>query len=388
MDIQKLKSLKFYNLIAPEENIKIDLSKQITVITGFNGSGKSACLSAIHQIVSMYSSNGRPFPRKDWAGSITVDNNFYNFYNFSCNSPDKTTYDEVSRILSSPLELEDAFHKAKDLLRPSFENKHVIKSREGFSLNYLSTSAEDIDIEEKGYFFKSILFMNENLSSSSKNEFEVDNDSLDSFSKKINIDKSLYSLLLDFSVQARVEKRLNEVYSEFVKKMFNVDKDFSSIKEALEENSDIENELLTLDRIKRDLNKSKNDLKEKPINTFMSILNSFFKETKREFFINDDGFLNLRCNYKNGKQIVVEWYSLSMGEKNLLTLLLLAFLNRKNEILFLLDEPDLSMHISWQKKFIKTISKLSPKSKFIVSTHSPAMIDNSLDIQFINLNSI
>lgn len=218
MDIQKLKSLKFYNLIAPEENIKIDLLKQITVITGFNGSGKSACLSAIHQVVSMYSDNGRPFPRNDWAGSITVDNDFYNFYSFSCNSPDKTTYDEVSGILSSPLELEEAFHKAKDLLKPSPTNKHIMKSREGFSLNYLSTSAQDLDIEKKGYFFKSILFMNENLSSSSKNEFEIDNDNLDSFSKKINIDKSLYSLLMDFSVQARVEKRLNEVYNEFVKK--------------------------------------------------------------------------------------------------------------------------------------------------------------------------
>ena len=153
------------------------------------------------------------------------------------------------------------------------------------------------------------------------------------------------------------------------------------------ENSEID-ELIKLEKIKKEITSSKNNLKDKPINSFMSILNSFFKETNREFFINKDGFLNLRCNYPDNKHLIIEWHSLSMGEKNLLTLLLLVFLNRQKEVLFLLDEPDLSMHISWQKRFIKTIAQLSPRSKFIISTHSPAMIDNSLNIQFMNLNSI
>src|SRR5699024_4574594 len=145
-------------------------------------------------------------------------------------------------------------------------------------------------------FIKSILFMNESLSSSEKGDFEADFDNLDSFSQEINIDKSLYSLLLEFSVQSRVEKKINEVYEDLIKKISNVGKDFSSIKEALSENSDIE-ELIKLEKIKKDINSSKNNLKDKPINTFMSILNSFFKETNREFFINKEGFLNLRCNY-------------------------------------------------------------------------------------------
>ncbi|MFN4150438.1 MAG: AAA family ATPase, partial [Candidatus Sericytochromatia bacterium] len=307
---------------------------------------------------------------------------------YTCHRPEEVNHDEVKMILAdSTQETGKKFDKDRDIVDPISKLRHVVKNRDVFNINYLITSLDDSERKKTDPFIKSILFMNESLSSSEKGDFEADFDNLDSFSQEINIDKSLYSLLLEFSVQSRVEKKINEVYEDLIKKISNVGKDFSSIKEALRENSDIE-ELIKLEKIKKDINSSKNNLKDKPINTFMSILNSFFKETNREFFINKEGFLNLRCNYPDNKQLTIEWYSLSMGEKNLLTLLLLVFLNRKKEVLFLLDEPDLSMHISWQKRFIKTIAHLSPKSKFIISTHSPAMIDNSLDIQFMNLNSI
>jgi predicted ATPase len=385
MKIQELEGVEFYNLIAPQKHTYIDLKKQINIITGFNGSGKSTCLSALHQMISMYSNNAKSHPRKDWASILKTKKHIYSLYNYTCHKSDEIKHDQIKKILSDPTTtFGQRFEKAQDLIDPTLKLRNFVKNREVFNINYLITSLDESD-DEVSPFIKSILFMNENLSSSEEGDFEADFDNLDSFSKEVNIDKSLYSLLIEFSVQSRVEKRINQVYEDLLKNISN--KDFSSIKEALMENSDVD-ELIKLEKIKKEITYSKNNLKEKPINSFMSILNSFFRETNREFFINKDGFLNLRCNYPDNKHLIIEWYSLSMGEKNLLSLLLLVFLNRQKEVLFLLDEPDLSMHISWQKRFIKTIAHLSPKSKFIISTHSPAMIDNSLDIQFMNLNAI
>ena len=388
MKLQELQCVEFYNLVAPQKHTYIDLKKQINIITGFNGSGKSTCLGALHHMICMYSENAQSYPRKDWASVLRTTNHFYSLYNYTCHLPEELNHEKVRTILSDlDQDFGKRFDKARDLIDPISKLRTVVKNRDVFNINYLITSTDNSDDQPVEPFIKSILFMNESLSSSEKGDFEADFDNLDSFSREINIDKSLYSLLIEFSVQSRVEKRINEVYEDLIKKISNVGKDFSSIKEALMENSEVE-ELIKLEKIKRDINSSKNNLKDKPINSFMSILNSFFKETNREFFINKDGFLNLRCNYPDNKHLIIEWHSLSMGEKNLLTLLLLIFLNRKKEVLFLLDEPDLSMHISWQKRFIKTIAHLAPKSKFIISTHSPAMIDNTLDIQFMNLNAI
>ncbi|EFF84561.1 MULTISPECIES: AAA family ATPase [Acinetobacter] len=388
MKIQELEGVEFYNLVAPQKHTYIDLKKQINIITGFNGSGKSTCLSALHHMISMYSENARNYPRKDWASMLKTKNHFYSLYNYTCHRPEEINHDQIKVILSDlTKDFGKRFDKAQDSIDPTSKLRNFVKNREVFNINYLITSLDDYNDKQSddSHFIKSILFMNESLSSSEKGDFEADFDNLDSFSQEVNIDKSLYSLLIEFSVQSRVEKRINQVYEDLLKKISN--KDFSSIKEALMENSEID-ELIKLEKIKKEITSSKNNLKDKPINSFMSILNSFFKETNREFFINKDGFLNLRCNYPDNKHLIIEWHSLSMGEKNLLTLLLLVFLNRQKEVLFLLDEPDLSMHISWQKRFIKTIAQLSPRSKFIISTHSPAMIDNSLNIQFMNLNSI
>lgn len=60
--------------------------------------------------------------------------------------------------------------------------------------------------------------MNESLSSSEKGDFEADFDNLDSFSQEVNIDKSLYSLLIEFSVQSRVEKELIKSMKTYLKK--------------------------------------------------------------------------------------------------------------------------------------------------------------------------
>jgi predicted ATPase len=105
--------------------------------------------------------------------------------------------------------------------------------------------------------------------------------------------------------------------------------------------------------------------------------------TGREVFLNEKNLLSLRI--KNKKEKDVSWYNLSKGEKTLLCLLLVAYLHNDENNVFLLDEPDLSLHIQWQKQLIKSLVTLAPKSQFIISTHSPALIGHVEHETIINV---
>lgn len=62
---------------------------------------------------------------------------------------------------------------------------------------------------------------------------------------------------------------------------------------------------------------------------------------------------------------------LSSGEKQLLILLIEALLQRQSPHIFLADEPELSLHISWQRSILGAIRSINPNAQIIVATHSP-----------------
>lgn len=96
-------------------------------------------------------------------------------------------------------------------------------------------------------------------------------------------------------------------------------------------------------------------------------VNSYFKPRKN-FNINEDGVFSI----KSGKR-TVELGDLSSGEKHILTILGKAALSRQEGAVFIADEPELSLHLDWQRMIMPSIINLSPKSQIIVATHSPSI---------------
>jgi predicted ATP-binding protein involved in virulence len=41
---------------------------------------------------------------------------------------------------------------------------------------------------------------------------------------------------------------------------------------------------------------------------------------------------------------------------------------------FVVDEPELSLHVSWQRKFVSAIRRANPAVQLILATHSPEII--------------
>ena len=69
-------------------------------------------------------------------------------------------------------------------------------------------------------------------------------------------------------------------------------------------------------------------------------------------------------------------YQLSSGEKQMLAILLTVLVEDNKPYVLFMDEPEVSLHIEWQKQLIDLILELNPNVQRILTTHSPAVIMN------------
>lgn len=67
-------------------------------------------------------------------------------------------------------------------------------------------------------------------------------------------------------------------------------------------------------------------------------------------------------------------YLLSSGEKQILVILLTVLVEDQQPYVLFMDEPEVSLHIDWQKRLIDLILELNPNVQIILTTHSPAVI--------------
>ncbi|MDQ7737109.1 AAA family ATPase [Prevotella corporis] len=69
-------------------------------------------------------------------------------------------------------------------------------------------------------------------------------------------------------------------------------------------------------------------------------------------------------------------YNLSSGEKQILAILLTVLVEDNLPYVLLMDEPEVSLHVEWQKRLIDLVMELNPNVQVILTTHSPAVIMN------------
>lgn len=118
-----------------------------------------------------------------------------------------------------------------------------------------------------------------------------------------------------------------------------------------------------------------NKLAEK-INILKKILDDHFLY-KTVNIDKDEGFIFTNTR---GKQVQPQ--DLSSGEQHELVLLYELLFKVKENSLILIDEPEISLHVAWQKKFLKDIQGISNISKFdiLIATHSPQIINDRWDL--------
>ena len=82
-----------------------------------------------------------------------------------------------------------------------------------------------------------------------------------------------------------------------------------------------------------------------------------------------------RIRFVNAENKEFDYTGLSSGEKQVLLLLLMATNTQRNPCVFILDEPDLALHIRWKQQLIKELRAINPQMQIVLSTHSPSVIE-------------
>lgn len=123
-----------------------------------------------------------------------------------------------------------------------------------------------------------------------------------------------------------------------------------------------------INELSSELEKDKKRIFER-LNDYIKMLNDFH-ETK-EFTLQDSKIGGISI-FK--EEVEIPLSQLSSGEKQLIILLTEALLQKGAQTLFIADEPELSLHIEWQRRVIPSIRTLNPNSQIIVATHSPEIV--------------
>lgn len=223
----------------------------------------------------------------------------------------------------------------------------------------------------KGEILKESLSFVDNISYA--DDFE-----LKSFSEKLHAQQKELNTVIETYKMGNLADSCNSFFSELEKVM----RKFSgSEKESLKDEEKIQllmqifvnKSILTKINKIVDIGKKNADniLKaQENITRFTESANTFLTETNKKISVNQLGEIIVRLS--NGEKKTI--FDLSSGEKHLIIILAyLAFSDVPSSV-FVVDEPELSLHITWQEIFVDAIMKANPNAQLIFATHSPSII--------------
>ena len=114
-----------------------------------------------------------------------------------------------------------------------------------------------------------------------------------------------------------------------------------------------------------------------PITRFVDGANMFFSEGDKVLRIDDAGEISIEIN---GGEKSTTIFDLSSGEKQLI--IMLGHIVFDEASVFVIDEPELSLHLSWQYKFAEALQTANPDAQFILATHAAGIIAKKSNEQY------
>ena len=101
---------------------------------------------------------------------------------------------------------------------------------------------------------------------------------------------------------------------------------------------------------------------------FQDIIDELFEETGKHIVRTEN-----EIRFTQIGEVLMP-YQLSSGEKQMLVILLTVLVEDDQPYMLFMDEPEVSLHIEWQKRLIDLILEMNPNVQIILTTHSPALI--------------
>jgi hypothetical protein len=210
--------------------------------------------------------------------------------------------------------------------------------------------------------------------------------------RKIILEKSQQSFIISQSLDSTYPNRLISEKSKVSEEEY--DNKFEKLKikqDKLTRNGLYESKQKVLSYSKDDakaLLVYLNDLEQKlsvfdelleKLELFRSILNERRFTYKTIEIDREKGFY-----FKTTKNKVLDLNELSSGEQHEVVLLYELIFKTRPDIMVLIDEPEISLHISWQKEFLDDLLRIIKIQDFqvLIATHSPSIINDRWDLVY------
>lgn len=108
------------------------------------------------------------------------------------------------------------------------------------------------------------------------------------------------------------------------------------------------------------------------LSKFAAVCNKYLEPNKKITY--DEALLSLNVYNSHGDKI--EFSQLSSGEKQIVSIFSRVYLDVTSTCIMIIDEPELSLSIEWQKNLLEDIYKSGKVGLMIVTTHSPFIYKN------------
>ncbi len=123
--------------------------------------------------------------------------------------------------------------------------------------------------------------------------------------------------------------------------------------------------------------------KEKNVREFVSVCNEYLSG-KKLFYDNMSFEISIKqqTSHKDERGIGLDELKMSMlssGEKQIVSLFSQIYLAASSNYFVIIDEPELSLSVFWQKRFLPDILQSGRCNGLIAVTHSPFIFENQLD---------
>lgn len=271
----------------------------------------------------------------------------------------RVMFDSLNKNLSKIVQNEYTLYRDLDTLKSDNRINFLNDlEKEHLSLNYVKI--DDIKQSIISKYIKGQNIVSEKI----KTAF------FETIEKTIEIDENQK----DFSFPNDFNKKIEENKAFILKALPNGN---STLSKRIKQYIETQDEKLINSKIFRALLLEMIESAEEPnpelesIMKLIKIFNQHLYKNKKLIVTQEEVYIDLGAGKRH------ELSELSSGERNLLSILTVFLIIGLNRNFLIIDEPELSINIEWQRKLLPLLSNLNPNAQIIVASHSPSIANQN-----------